>query len=344
MTLQRLLLVGTVLAALAGAAFVAQESETSGSRMVSAAEKFLGGLNEEQKAKAAIAFDSKERTNWFFIPLQDKNKKSTRKGLPLEEMTDKQKDAAKQLIRAGTSAAGFDKATTIMSLEAILHEFDKTSGNVRNPDWYFFTVFGTPSKTGTWGWRVEGHHLALNFTLDRGQVVSATPFFFGANPAEVKTGDRKGLRILSEAEELAQQLMAGLDEEQRKAAFQNKQFPEIEQGKPKPNVGPPVGLTFGKMNEKQRDILIKLLESYANRMAPDLAKAEMDKIRTAGLDKIHFAFAREEDKPGKPYTYRVQGPTFVIEFLNVQEDSQKNPANHIHSALRNIKGDFGLKD
>jgi hypothetical protein len=336
--------VGLVLAALVGAAFVAQETESSGPRMVSAAEKFLASLSEEQKAKAVFAFDSKERTNWFFIPLQDQQKKSTRKGLPLEEMTAQQREAAKQLIRAGTSAAGYDKATTIMSLETILREFDKASGMVRNPDWYFFTVFGTPSKTGKWGWRVEGHHLALNFTLDRGQVVSATPFFFGANPAEVKTGDRKGLRILSEAEDLAQQLMAVLNEEQRKAAVQAKQFPEIEQGKPKPNVGQPVGLPAEKMNEKQRDILTRLLESYANRMSPDLAKAEMDKARAAGLDKVHFAFFRDEDKPGKPYTYRIQGPTVVIEFLNVQSDSQNNPANHIHSALRNPKGDFGLAD
>ncbi len=77
-------------------------------------------------------------------------------------------------------------------------------------------------------------------------------------------------------------------------------------------------------------------------MPPEVAKAELGAVKEAGIEKVHFAFHRDDDKPGKPYTYRVQGPTFVIEFLNVQEDSAKNPANHIHSSWRNIKGDFGL--
>src|SRR5204862_1402912 len=134
--------------------------------------------------------------------------------------------AALALVKAGTSMSSYDKAVTIMSLEAILRDLEKAGAMVRNPDWYFFTVFGTPSKTGKWGWRVEGHHLSLNFTLDGSKVISATPAFFGANPATVKDGPRKGLRTLSEAEDLARQLIKALNEEQRKVAHQDKQFPE----------------------------------------------------------------------------------------------------------------------
>src|SRR5205814_1267379 len=137
-----------------------------------------------QKEKALIAFDSKERTNWNFVPLQDKERRTTRKGLPLQDMTDAQKKAALALVRAGTSEQGNVAAITIMSLEAILRDQEgKKGAMVRDPEWYFFTIFGTPAKTGNWGWRVEGHHLSLNFTMEGTQVVSATPNFFGANPA-----------------------------------------------------------------------------------------------------------------------------------------------------------------
>ncbi len=342
MTPKRLLLVLVVSAGLVGAAYVSQDADTAANRMATAGEKFLNSLSAEQKAKAAFAFDDKDRTNWQFVPYQDKQKNPLRKGLRLEQMTPAQKQAALELVKSGTSMTGFTKATTIMSLESILHELEKNGANVRNPEWYFFSVFGKPSKTGKWGWRVEGHHLSLNFTLDGGKVIGATPAFFGANPALVKGGDRKGLRTLPASEENAQALFESLNPEQKKVAYQAKQFKEIEAGKPTPTVGDPVGMPAAKMDEKQRDLLNKLIKGYADRMPPEIAAVEMQEVKAAGIDKVHFAFAREEDKPGKPYTYRVQGPTFVIEFLNVQPDSAGNPANHIHSAWRNIKGDFGL--
>ena len=212
------------------------------------------------------------------MPLQEKGK-ALRKGLTLEEMNAEQKEQAKELLKSGTSAGGFTKASTIMSLELILRELEKNGANVRNPEWYFFTVFGTPGKTGNWGWRVEGHHLSLNFTFKDGKLVSSTPAFFGANPAVVLAGDKKGLRTLPEAEDNARDLFASLDDDQRKAASQPKQFPEIEQAKPKPNVGDPVGLPAAKMNDKQRDILTKLVEGYADRMPPDVAKAELKEVK-----------------------------------------------------------------
>jgi Protein of unknown function (DUF3500) len=342
MTRRRLLLALLTVAGLAGVAYVSQETESAASRMTTAAEKFCDSLTKEQKAKGVFAFDDKERTNWNFVPLQ-KDGKPLRKGLTLGEMNAEQQQKAKDLLRAGTSEEGFNKATTIMSLESILHELEKGGSNVRDPGWYFFSVFGTPGAKGDWGWRVEGHHLSLNFTFKDGKLVGATPAFFGANPAKVMNGDvKKGLRTLPEAEDNARDLFASLDDDQRKTASQPKQFPEIEQAKPKPNVGDPVGLPAAKMNDKQRGILSKLLEGYAERMPPEVAKVELGAVKEAGIEKVHFAFHRDDDKPGKPYTYRVQGPTFVIEFLNVQEDSAKNPANHIHSSWRNIKGDFGL--
>ena len=331
------------LAALVMAAGLARKGETPATKMAHAANTFLQGLTPEQKAKATFAFDDKERFNWHFIPLQDKERKSTRKGLRLEEMTEEQKEAARELLRAGTSAAGYSRATTIMSLENILADLEKGGTLVRKPGWYFFTIFGTPSSTGPWGWRLEGHHLSLNFTIDRGQVVSATPAFFGANPAVYIAGPKKGEKVLPEAEDLAKDLFRSLDREQQKVAFQKEQFPEVQGQTKAPKVGEPRGLPAGRMTEKQRELLAKLLEDYAGRMPADIAGHELAKVKQAGIDKVHFAFAGGLE-PGQPHTYRVQGPTFVIEFLNVQSDSAHNPANHIHSAWRSLTGDFGVKD
>ncbi|HZU39265.1 MAG TPA: DUF3500 domain-containing protein, partial [Gemmataceae bacterium] len=193
MKLLRSALVLALMGALAGLAYVAERAEPTGQKMGRAAARFVDALNADQKTKAVYDFDSKERTNWYFTPHQ-RNHKALRHGLALANMTAQQRQAALDLLRTGTSAAGDDAAQTIMSLEAILHELEKNGSNVRDPNWYFFTVFGKPADKGKWGWRVEGHHFSLNFTVEDGEVVSATPAFFGANPATVKSGPRKGLR------------------------------------------------------------------------------------------------------------------------------------------------------
>lgn len=341
MKLLRMVFAVAAIAVLAGVAYVNQIAETAGTKMATAAEKFLGTLDAKQKKTATFDFDNKERFNWHFVPLQDKARKSTRRGLPLEAMTAEQKAAALELVRAGTSTLGYNEATSIMSLEAILRDLEKNGAMVRNPEWYFFSVFGTPSKTGAWGWRVEGHHLSLNFTLDKGAVAAATPAFFGSNPATVKNGPKKGQRTLAQVEDLPKELLAALDEDQKKIAIQTKEFPEVAEKTTAPQVGAPVGLPASKMNDKQKEILRKLIHSYADRMPADVARTQWQQVQDAGWDQVFFAFAGSTET-GKPHTYRVQGPTFVLEFLNVQADAAGNPANHIHSVWRNLKGDFGL--
>ncbi len=337
---KQVLVAVVVLGLVAGLAYVAQKAESSGSKMVSAAEEYRNSLTAEQKSRSTFAYDSKERTNWHFVPLQDAKRQPTRKGLPLEDMTPAQKKRALALVQAGTSAIGNDQAVTIMSLEAILRDQEKGKTMVRNPEWYFFTIFGTPSKTGKWGWRVEGHHLSLNFTMAGEQVVAATPLFFGANPAEIKSGEKKGQRVLAKAEDLAIQLFKSLDEDQRKEAYRHKAFAEI-RPTVEPSVGPAEGLPAANMTREQKAVLMKLLHAYTERMPADVAEAEMKAARAAGIDKIHFAYQGGTEL-GRRRTYRIQGPSFVVEFLNEQADSAGNPANHIHSVWRRIKGDFGI--
>jgi hypothetical protein len=323
----------------AGVAYVGQANESTGAAMARAAEKFLDSLGADQRAKAAFAFDADERFNWQFM--RDRPEKSRFKGLPVVEMNAAQKKAALELLKAGTSPAGNKLAATIMSLESLVPEGAKKGGAIRDPQWYFFAVFGKPSATGNWGWRLQGHHLSLNFTLRDGKVIATTPTFLGVEPAEVKSGPRKGLRPFADVDDLGKKLYSSLDDGQRKLALAEQSFPKYRGGDKKPAAGEPLGLAAARMNGKQRSLLLELLHAYTDRFPADVAQAELSALTAAGIGKIHFAYSGGVE-PGQKHAYRIQGPTFLIEFLNEQADSDENPANHVHSVWRNTKGDFGL--
>ena len=349
MTRVRFAALAVTVAVVTAVALVGQaEPKTSGGKMQFAAGKFLAALSPELKKKAAFAFDDAHRTKWYFTPQQDKEKKFTRKGVRLEEMTAEQKTAAMALLKTGLSAKGYEQAATILSLEGLLAELEgPKSAMTRNTGWYFVSVFGEPGATGKWGWRFEGHHLSVNYTLDKGEVVTATPLLFGANPADVKAGEKKGLRALPDIEDHARALIKSLNEEQDKAAKQptpkNYNELEIKEGQPKADVGAPVGVTADKLTAAQRETLAKLLAAYTNRMPEDIAEAEQKRAKATPPGKFYFAYTGSPE-PGKPYSYRVYAPEFVVEFLNVQADSAKNPANHIHSAWRRLPVDFGISE
>ncbi len=325
-------------------ALVGQPEPGSAPKMAAAAKAFLAALTPEQQKTASLPFDSKARVAWFFTPQQTKEKQPTRVGVRLEVMTAAQKAAALDLLKTGLSADGFKQATTIMSLEGILADLEGTKGtNVRNTGWYFVTVFGEPSNAGAWGWRFEGHHMSVNYTLDKGAVVSATPLMFGANPAVVKDGDRKGLRTLPAIEDHARALIKSLTPDQDKVAKQptpkGVEGWEIKENSPTADVGAPKGVAADKLDAAQRKTLDALLRAYTDRMPADLAAAEADRAAKTPPGSLHFAYTGSAEV-GQAYTYRVYAPEFVVEFLNVQADSAKNPANHIHSAWRRLPGDF----
>ena len=340
--LRSLALAVVVVAGFAAVTLVGQAPPPAAARMTDAAKKFLAALDPAQQKKATFAFDDKHRLAWYFTPQQDKEKKFTRKGVRLEEMTAPQKAAAMDLLKSGLSAKGYEQATTIIGLEQLLFNLEGPKGAMtRNQNWYFVSVFGEPSNTGNWGWRFEGHHLSVNYTLGKGEVVSATPMLLASNPADVKSGDKKGLRPLPEIEDHARALIKSLTPEQDKAAKQAKDFAEIKEGQPTAGVGAPVGVTSDKLTADQKDTLFKLLKAYADRMPDDLAANEMKRAKGTPAEKLHFGYSGSAEV-GKPYTYRIQGTEFVVEFLNVQADSARNPANHIHSAWRLLPGDFGV--
>ncbi len=308
-------------------------ADPAAASMARAATAFLGTLSADQRPKAQFAFDAAERTHWHFIPTE----MFARNGLTLKEMTPAQREAAQALLRSGLSQHGYLTATTIMSLENVLRVLEAGGQFVRDPERYFFAVFGTPSAAGTWGWRVEGHHVSLQFTVVDGAVSVSAPTFFGSNPAEVRSGERKGLRALGFEEDPARALLASFRPEQRTKAIVAAQAPGDIITMVKMPVEPLAqdGVPAAEMDASQRDKLMAIVNAYASLMAPDIAALRLEKLRAAGADRLTFAWAGETE-PGKKHYYRIQGPTLLIEYDNTQNDG-----NHVHSVWRDFAGDFG---
>ncbi len=317
--------------ALTFALFAPAPAHEAGLEMAAAAINLLGTLTPEQRAKATFEFPDAERANWHFIPRE-------RKGLQIKEMTQEQRLLAQALLATGLSNRGYAKAVSIMSLEAVLADMekDKVGGAVRDPERYFISIFGTPGKD-SWGWRVEGHHLSLNFTVAGKTAPSMTPSFFGTNPGEVRNGPRTGTRLLGVEEDMGRALVKSLDAEQLKAAVILAEAPKeilndpkrVEQTKPE-------GIAQSRLTAPQQAALLKLVKEYLFRCRADVAAEEFAKVEKAGADKLFFAWAGGFEL-GQPHYYRVQGGHFVLEYDNTQND-----ANHVHSIWRDFDHDFGM--
>jgi hypothetical protein len=326
-----------ILAAALCAAWVAGltvASERSASSMANAANKFLAALTPEQRQQATFPFESEELTRWHYVPAQQ----FPRNGIPIRAMNEAQRTLAHELLKTGLSQRGYTQATTIMvDLETILKALENGSA-MRDPEQYCFSVFGTPSAKGVWGWRVNGHHLSLHFNVGNGSVVASAPTFFGSNPAEVRVeGPKKGLRVLGDREDSARALLNALDDAQRKLATIEAVAPNDIVTRTAAKVEPlsPTGLGAAAMTPKQRELLMAVVETYTSSMAADIASERLAELRKAGLEKIAFAWSGETER-GKKHYYRIQGPTFLIEYDNTQNDG-----NHVHSVWRDFSGDFG---
>jgi hypothetical protein len=301
----------------------------SSEAMTRAANRFLEALTTDQRDRAAFTFQDAERLNWHFIPRE-------RRGLPLKDMTEAQRTIARALLEAGLGQRGYMKASTVMELETVLREL---GGNpaMRDPELYFFSVFGTPSDGAPWGWRMEGHHLSLNFTIVSGTMVATAPAFFGANPATVRSGSRQGLRPLGTEEDLARELVRALNAEQRAVAIIATEAPRdiITGNSVAAEPLSPVGIPVARLDERQAGMLVRVIEEYLARMTDDLAAARRARLEQTDFASVTFAWAGSIE-PGQPHYYRIQGPSFLIEYDNTQND-----ANHVHSVWRDFDGDFG---
>ena len=321
--MRSLLFLAAALVALAAVATVTEVSRAMADR----ARSFLASLRPEQRARASLPFAGDERSNWHYVP-------RARKGIPLKDLEAAQRRLAEELLKSGLGARGYTEAMGVLALEGVLREQE---GAYRDPGLYYVSVFGAPSEADPWGYRVEGHHLSLNYTVVPGQGVATAPAFFGANPSEVREGPLKGLRPLAQEEDLARALVKALDPAQRgRALFAGTAPREIVTGADR-KIEPlrPAGIPAEALGEAQRKQLAALMDVYLSRMRPELAEDRARRLREAGVERVHFAWAGGLER-GQPHYYRIQGPTFLVEYDNTQDG-----ANHIHTVWRDFEGDFG---
>ena len=331
----------------------AAEQESTKPRSPSqSAKAFLATLEPAQKQKAQLPFSDERRLEWHFIPME------TRKGLPLRDMTDVQIKSALDLLKSVTSPTGFKRATDIMSYEGILLELEGPS-SVGRRDFkkYYFTIYGEPSDTGLWGLSIEGHHLSLNFTFDRGVTVDSTPQLFASNPAElgrdfsapsiVRLGETNsfssGSRLISAEEDAGFALLNSLNDAQQSKAIFNDACPEdiLWAGEPQPKNIPFVGISARELDPHQKSLLKKAIESFLACQSAEVVAERMNVISAEDVDQIHFGWAGSKTSEGASY-FRIQGPTFIAEFCNFQADAAGKKANHVHCVWRDMTGDFNL--
>jgi hypothetical protein len=307
-------------------------------RMAEAAKRFLSTLTDEQRRVAAFPFLGDERYKWNYRPMES----MPRNGLWLIAMTAEQRQAALALLETGLSARAFDQARRIMEREAVLREHERAdlriTNMVRDPELYWWSVFGQPGDADSWGWRVSGHHIGVHFTIVGGDLIASTPFFLGCNPAEVRIGPQTGDRVLPAEEDMARDLLAALDEPRKALAIYSPVAPSDIRTDIHRQVWPgvlPRGLALSGMDARQRGKLVDLIRYYVGRASDDLAGDAWRRVERGGLEAVTFAWAGPEEK-GSGHYYAVSGPTFMLEYDNTQ-----NGANHIHSVWREWQGDWG---
>jgi Protein of unknown function (DUF3500) len=326
---RRTLLTGAALLA-AGSGLVMPAIVRARDPMADAALAFLESIGPGRHDAAVFPFDGDERTDWHYVP-------RARVGVPLKDLKPEQRDLVFALLRTALSDQGMRKVEGVIQLEGILGEITGNSG-FRDPENYALAIFGDPSDTKPWGWRFEGHHLSLSFTVAPGAGYAVTPAFLGANPAEVRGGHRHaGLRVLKREHDLAFQIVGGLSDSQRKTAIlQPRSFDDILTGPGREDsLRQPQGLVLAAMDSVQRGQVFDLVEAYVRNMRAAVIERELRDLRAAGPEKLHFAWAGGT-LPDEPHYYRLHGPTLIIEYDNTQ-----NGGNHAHSVWHDPRDGLG---
>ena len=310
-------------------------ADTRAQSMSSVANTFIASLDASQKPLTLFPFDSEERFNFHYFPIDD------RKGLPLDKMTESQKSAVMKLLSNCLTDNTVRKINDIIELENILKVLEnrKADDHFRDPGKYHLAIFGEPGDKKIWGWRFEGHHVSFHFSAKDNTLVAGTPGFLGSNPAIVSDGANKGKEILKDEKELAVKLLNSLTPDQVKTAVIDEKAPGdiITRIDRKAMIKDPGGITYAQMNDQQREYFVDLVELYVNRYKKSFADNMLKGIKDAGYDNLRFAWAGDKQTGiGHPHYYRIVGPTIIIEYDNTQ-----NNANHVHTVVRDLLHDYG---
>lgn len=311
------------------------QAPSPGKAMSQAATRLVEVLDHSQKLKATFKYDDPERVNWHFIPRD-------RKGIGMWDLNGATKAAAEALVKSGLTQAGYHKTLEVRSLEEVLYLFEggeeAARREKRHPHKYYISIFGTPGPKALWGWRFEGHHLSLNFSIKNGKIVSSTPEFFGANPGQIDAGPGRFLRVLGKREDIARQILKATPADKQDQLWLSKEAPKDIRGGgvAQPIVDKTEGVAYADMTPEQQKLLKALIAEYLTAMPATVVRERLQAIEKSGMDGIHFAWWGGSEL-NEPHHYVVQGRTFIIEYNNTQ-----NSANHVHAIWRNLGGDFNV--
>jgi hypothetical protein len=316
-----------------GIALMQAPAHRGGGELVTAAQQFLVALPERLREKASAPLGDPARLEWHYVPREYP-------GVALFELDDTQRGKADALLRAVLSAQGIRKVEAILALEDVLKEVERQrgqSGASRDPLRYWLQVFGTPDAQAPWAFRLQGHHVSLHFTVERGALCAATPTFLGSHPHEVPSGPHRGERVLGRIEDLARGLLATLTDGQMATAVIAAQAPPDVVAGPGRDAGKeaPQGLVAAAMDATQQDLLWRLVREFVEDHEGAFAASVLQRIDAAGRGKLHFAWAGSTQR-GQGHYFRVHGPTLWIEYDNTQDGS-----NHVHALYRDLERDFG---
>jgi Protein of unknown function (DUF3500) len=294
--------------------------------LTEAARALAESLDERQRTTALRAIaDDDLRHRWSYVP-------GPRAGVLLGDLGRAGRKAVHHLLASVLSPHAYAQVATIMALEDVLDHREGGDRDRHQGD-YSLVLFGTPGAD-PWGWRFEGHHISVNVVVVDGRV-SATPFFLGANPAHTTYGGLTVVRPLALEEELPRQLLDRMGAEHRLTAVVSDHAPDDLRTRNARRLGSalePVGIAMSDLTGEARDLFARLVRYYLDRLRPDLAAAEFDRL---DLDRVHFAW-EGPTRPGAGHYYRIQAPDLLLEYDNTQ-----GGANHVHSVWRRHSGDFG---
>jgi hypothetical protein len=317
-----------------------------------AADALIQKLSPEQRQQALMTFSEPDRTNWRYVPdwsLQASGQ-PPRRGTRIGGFTPDQKTALQGLLQASLSDRGYLKADAIITTDDLLRELmiakverhapevdGMTLGQARQfgSENYWFSLFREEHSNRIWGWRLEGHHLSINFTLANG-LVFGTPEFLGVEPATVPSGPNAGFQLLAAERSLGRALIHSLTPEQRRLAkLPEKILNDVISGpRGEGRLKRYRGIPASRLAPDQRRLLRQLIEQYAGNLRGDVAGEELADMDRDGFEKIYFAWDGSSDE-GQPLYYVIHGPTLAIEFDNTSADP-----NHIHTVWHG-RDDFG---
>ncbi len=311
--------------ALAGTVAAPAKDGQTAAAMAQTANRLLASYDADQNKKAAFPFDHKSRETWHFFPNW-----SNRTGIALNQLSETQRAATKELLNLLLSSEAFQEQENIR----LIHGLKKDLAAPDNPrHLYHLAIFGKPSGKSTWGWSYEGHHLSLNCTLVEGRHFAVTPSFWGASPVMITKGPQKGVEVFKKEREMGLAFVNSLAPEQKKRAVLDKRKgPGTATRLNRNAYMPQAGIRFAELNKSQKIKLLSLVRVYAGKYRPDVIRQIDGRKKIQDTSSMTFAYVSDSDKYIRHY--RIQTKDYLIEFDN-------GGGNHVHSAWRDFEGDFG---